>query len=114
MFALRQLQERYREGQQDLHCVFIYLEKAYDGVPGEELYWCMRDKGCQRIHQTGEGHAPSMRNRSDVCNRNKRSVCSGRWPPPRTRFQVFPIWHNDGFTDGKHKKRSTLADDVHG
>ena len=45
MFALRQLQEKYREGQQDLHCVFIDLEKAYDIVPREELYWCMRDKG---------------------------------------------------------------------
>ena len=28
IFALRQLQERYREGQQHLHCVFIDLEKA--------------------------------------------------------------------------------------
>ena len=28
ILALRQLQERYREGQQDLHCVFIDLEKA--------------------------------------------------------------------------------------
>ena len=38
IFAQRQLQERYREGQQDLHCVFFDLEKAYDIVPREELY----------------------------------------------------------------------------
>ena len=45
IFALRQLQERYREGQQDLHCVLIDLEKANDRVSREELYWCMRNKG---------------------------------------------------------------------
>ena len=47
IFALRQLQERYREGQQDLHCVFVDLKKTYDRAPSEELYWCIRDKGYQ-------------------------------------------------------------------
>ena len=32
IFALRQLVEKYREGQEDLHCIFINLEKAYDRV----------------------------------------------------------------------------------
>ena len=30
MFALRMLMEKYREGQRELHCVFVDLEKAYD------------------------------------------------------------------------------------
>ena len=47
IFALRQLKERYREGQHDLHCVFIDLGKNYARVPVEERYWCMRDKGYQ-------------------------------------------------------------------
>ena len=33
MFALRQLQERYREGQQDVHCVFNYLENSIRQSP---------------------------------------------------------------------------------
>ena len=42
MFALRTLMEKYREGQRELHCVFVELEKVYDRVPWEELWYCMR------------------------------------------------------------------------
>ena len=42
MFALRMLMEKYREGQRELHCVFVDLEKAHDRVPLEELWYCMR------------------------------------------------------------------------
>ena len=30
IFGLRMMMEKWREGQKELHCVFIDLEKAYD------------------------------------------------------------------------------------
>ena len=42
MFALRMLMKKYSKGQKELHCVFVELEKAYDRVPREELWYCMR------------------------------------------------------------------------
>ena len=45
MFALRMLMEKYREGQRELHCVFVDVVKAYDRVPRKELWYCMRKSG---------------------------------------------------------------------
>ena len=42
MFALRMLMKAYRKDQRKLHCVLLDLEKAYDRVPKEELWYCMR------------------------------------------------------------------------
>ena len=119
MFALRQLQERYREGQQDLHCVFNYLErkKPIRQSPEGRTVLVHARQGCSReVHQTGEGHVPSKRNCSAVCCRNKRTICSGSWPPPRTAFSpfLFAIMM-DSLTENTRKEAPWLimfADDV--
>ena len=62
MFAFRMLMKKYREGQRELHCVFVDLEKAYDRLPREELWYCMRKSGIvekyvrlvQNMHEESE------------------------------------------------------------
>ena len=44
MFCLRILQERMREYQQDLHLVFVDLEKAYDTSPRDLIWYCLRGR----------------------------------------------------------------------
>ena len=41
----RVLMEKYREGQKELRCMSVELEKADDRVPRDELWYCMRKSG---------------------------------------------------------------------
>ena len=52
--------EKYRDGQKELHCVFIDCEKVYDRVPRSDVWNCLRlkevdEKYVRLIHNMHEG-----------------------------------------------------------
>jgi hypothetical protein len=42
IFLIRQLMEKYREQRKDLHMTFIDLEKAYDKVTRNIIWWALQ------------------------------------------------------------------------
>ena len=47
IFIVRQVQERFLEKKKDLWMAFVYLEKAFDRVPREVVWWALRCSGVE-------------------------------------------------------------------
>ncbi|XP_064111423.1 uncharacterized protein LOC135218910 [Macrobrachium nipponense] len=43
-FIVKQLQEKRLEGNQELYCAFIDLEKAYNRTSREVMFWCLKKR----------------------------------------------------------------------
>ena len=79
ILCLRMLLEKWTEGQKAVDCAFIDLEKAYDRVPREELWECLRlaeTSGCyiKIIQDMYDGATTAMRSAAGLTKEFKVGV----------------------------------------
>ncbi|KAM8887986.1 uncharacterized protein ACB058_000226 isoform 2-T4 [Synchiropus picturatus] len=80
--ALTKLRDDYRKGQKELHCLCVQLESAYDKVPREDLWNCMRDsrapeKYVRIVQDMYEGSETVVRGAAGVAECSKVGLLQG-------------------------------------
>ena len=112
MFALRLLMKKYREGQRELHCVFVNLEKTYDRVPRKELWYCMRKSGMAEKYVRLVQDMFEGKNSGEVCNRNYRKFQGQGRTAPGISVKFACVCSDNGQANGRSKKRTTVEDAI--
>ncbi|XP_046848167.1 uncharacterized protein LOC124441744 [Xenia sp. Carnegie-2017] len=79
MFCLRMLQEKYREFNKELHMVFVDLEKAYDTIPRELIWYCLRKR------QVPEAYIETIK---DMYKRSTTSVATNVGETEKIQVEV--------------------------
>ena len=79
VFALRQLQEKCREKNKDLHMVFVDLEKAFDRIPRDLIWWCLIKKGVPEEY---------VKNVQDMCRSSKTQVVTQKGETEYLQLEV--------------------------
>ena len=101
MFSLIMLMEKYREGQRQLHCVFVDLEKAEDRVLRKELWYCMKKSGiAKNICAICTGYIRGKQNSGEMCNRNYRKFQGEGRAAPGISVKSVPLCSDYGKTNG--------------
>ena len=78
IFAARQVIEKHREMQKELHLVFIDLEMVYDRVPRQEVWRCLREQGVsEKYVRLVKDTYEDARRPDDIVMCSSRSVGSG-------------------------------------
>ena len=91
-FILGQAQEKSLEGNEELYIAFVDLEKAYDGVPREEIYWCLRKRGVsEKIVREMKVLLPGQQDNSAMWSRSNRIVLSRSRPTSRLCTESISI-----------------------
>ena len=115
IFALGQLVEKYKEGQYNVHCIFIDLEKDYYCVPREEVWNCLREKRvCKKyielIYDMYEENKTQIRCSTGTAEALQRHS----WSAPGIGTEPTTVLHSHGQSDRGREKRDTTDDDVCG
>ena len=116
VFALRQLQEKCREKNKDLHMVFVDLEKAFDRITRDLIWWFLRKKRVpveyvkivQDMYRLSKTQVVTHKGETVYFPIEVHGITS------RISPESSLIHYNNRRPNGKHREGSTLGDDVRG